>query len=198
MEAAVALNRNFVGIDASVEATGLVQRRIKEAHDIDVEIDGLPYTIQQVEELGASDGQEFQRWIISKMRGFHPNPKKSGDDTVDGSAKVFFRNDYLKVVCSVKGGRNLNPSMLRDLVGTVQKEGAEFGVLVTVHHPPKNWYADAKAEGDVHDGMVGYPRIQIYTVQDMFDGKVPNLPTLHHQIPSGPRAKPRRGLQERL
>ena len=132
------------------------------------------------------------------MPGFHPHPKKSGDGGVDGSAKVFFKNDYQTVVCSVKGGRNLNPSMLRDLVGTVKKEDAEFGVLVTVHPPPKSWYAQARAEGDVSDGMVSYPRIQIYTVQDMFDGRVPSIPALHHQIPSGPRAKPKRGLQKRL
>lgn len=198
MEAAAALNRNFIGIDASVEATGLVQSRIKEAHDIDVEIEGLPYTIQQAEELGATDGQEFQRWIISKMSGFHPNPRQSGDGGIDGSAKVFFRNDYRTVICSVKGGRNLNPAMLRELVGTVKKEDAEFGILVTVYPPPKSWYANARTEGMVSDGMVEYPRIQIYTVQDMFDGRMPNLPALQHQIPSGPRAKPRRGRQKRL
>ena len=196
--AAAALSRQFIGIDASVEATGLVQRRIKEAHNLDVEIEGLPYTIQQAEELGATDGQEFQRWIISKMPGFHPNPKQSGDGGIDGSAKVFFRDDYRTVICSVKGGRNLNPAMLRELVGTVKKEDAEFGVLVTVHPPPKRWYAGARTEGVVSDGMVEYPRIQIYTVRDMFDGRMPNLPALQHQIPSGPRAKPKRGRQKRL
>ena len=192
------LNRNFIGIDASMEATGLVQSRIKEAHNLDVEIEGLPYTIQQAEELGATDGQEFQRWIISKMPGFHPNPRQSGDGGIDGSAKVFFRNDYRTVICSVKGGRNLNPAMLRELVGTAKKEDAEFGILVTVYPPPKSWYANARTEGMVSDGMVEYPRIQIYTVQDMFDGRMPNLPALQHQIPSGPRAKPRRGRQKRL
>lgn len=196
--AAVDLNRRFIGIDASVEATGLIERRIKELYDIDVAVEGLPYTIEQAEELGATDGQEFQRWIISKMRGFHPNQRLSGDKGVDGAAKVFFKNDYLKVVCSVKGGRNLNLASLRELVGTVQNQNAAFGVLVTVRPPPKSWYAEAAAAGTVDDGIVGYPRIQIYTVRDMFDGKVPNLPALRHQVPSGPRAKPRRGIQKRF
>lgn len=196
--AAAALDRQFIGIDASVEATALIERRIKELYNMDVETEGLPYTIQQAEDLGATDGHEFQRWIITKMHGFHLNQKQSSDEGVDGSAKVFFKNDYLKVICSVKGGRNLNPAMLRELIGTVQKQSAAFGVLVTVYPPPKKWYATAKAEGEVSDNVIGFPRIQIYTVQDMFKGKMPNLPALHHQIPSGPRAKPRRGLQKRL
>lgn len=198
VEAAAALGRQFVGIDATVESTGLVKSRIRKSHGIDLEIEGLPYTIEQAEELGATDGHEFQRWIISKMPGFHPNERSSGDGGVDGYAKVFFRNDWRRVVCSVKGGRNLNPAMLRELVGTVRTKDAVFGLLVTVRPPPKSWYADAKREGTVGDGMVEYPRIQIYTVQDMFDGKTPLLPALRHQIPSGPRAKPRRGLQGNL
>lgn len=196
VEAAVALNRRFIGIDASVEATALIQRRIKEAHDIDVKIEGLPYTIEQAEMLGSTDGHEFQRWIISKMPGFLPNEKQSCDGGVDGYAKVFLGGDYQTVVCSVKGGRHLDPSALRDLVGTVQKKDAMFGVLVTVHPPPKSWYADAKARGVVGDDMARYPRIQIYTVHDMFEGRAPILPAPQPQIPRGPRTKPRRGLQK--
>lgn len=95
--AAAALNRQFIGIDVSIEATGLIQRRIKESSGMDVGIEGLPHTIEQAEELGATNGQEFQRWIISKMPGFHPNEVSSGDGGVDGSAKVFFKNDWQRV-----------------------------------------------------------------------------------------------------
>ena len=198
VEAAAVLDRQFIGIDASVYATDLVKRRIKQSYGIGVEIEGLPYTMEQAEELGATDGQEFQKWAISKMRGFHPSERMSGDGGVDGSAKVFFGGDYHTVVVSVKGGRNLNPGMLRELIGTVRNKNAMFGVLVTVRRPPKKWYADAKSEGVVGDGIVEYPRIQIYTVQDIFDEKNLNIPPLQPQIPSDARPKPRRGLQKRL
>lgn len=197
VEAAAVLDRQFIGIDASVEATALVKQRIKQAYNIDVEIDGLPYTIEQAERLGSTDGTEFQRWAISKMRGFHPSEKMSDDGGVDGSAKVFFDGEWHTVIVSVKGGRKPKPSDLRELSGTV-KNKATFGVLVTVHPPPKKWYANAKAEGVVSDGTIEYPRIQIYTIQDMFDDKLPLLPPLRPQIPSDQRAKPRRGLQRHL
>ena len=196
--AAAALDRRFIGIDASVEATALVKQRIKESYDIDVEIRGLPYTVEQAEELGSTDGHKFQRWIISKMPGFLPNERQSHDGGVDGSAKVFLGGDYRTVVCSVKGGRRPNISALRELIGTVKARGAMFGVMVVVRRPSKQWYAVAKAEGAAGDGVVECPRIQIYTVQDMFDGKRLNLPALRPQVPRGPRAKPRRGLQEYL
>ena len=196
VEAATALNRQFIGIDASVEATGLVKRRIKDSYDIDVEIEGLPYTIEQAEKLGSTNGNEFQRWIISKMPGFLPNEKMSDDGGVDGSAKVFICGDYQTVVCSVKGGQKPKPADLRELIGTVEKKGAMFGVLVVVRRPNKRWYANAKAEGTVGDGMIEYPRIQIYTVQDMFDDKPLILPALQPQMSRDPQAK--RGLQKRL
>ena len=88
--------------------------------------------------------------------------------------------------------------MLRELIGTIQSQDAVFGVLVTVHAPPKSWYGIAKKEGIIQDGMVEYPRVQIYTVQDMLNGKTPMLPAIQHQIPRGPRARPSRGLQKRL
>ena len=198
VEAAAALDRQFIGIDASVEATALVKWRIKQSCGIDVKIEGLPYTIEQAERLGSTDGTEFQKWAISKMPGFIPNDKMSDDDGVDGSAKVFFDGDYHTVVVSVKGGRNPKPADLRELIGTVQKRSATFGVLVTVRPPPKKWYANAKAEGMVGDEMAEYPRIQIYTVQDIFDGKELKLPPLQPHIPSDRRTMPRRGLQKHL
>lgn len=70
-----------------------------------------------------------------------------------------------------------------------------FGVLVVVRRPNRRWYAEAKAEGMVGDNMVEYPRIQIYTVQDMFNNKPLTLPAPQPQRSRGPQAK--RGLQKR-
>ena len=48
-----------------------------------------------------------------------------------------------KVLVQVKGGDMLNPGMVRDLIGTVKKEGAAIGLLITLKKPSAGMLADA-------------------------------------------------------
>ena len=50
--------------------------------------------------------------------------------TLDGTVKNIGR-----VLVSVKGGKQLNPAMVRDRLGTVNTQKAEMGVLITQHAP---------------------------------------------------------------
>lgn len=84
-----------------------------------------------------------------------------------------------RAVVSVKGGRQLNPAMVRDLRGTVESQRAELGLLVTMEPPTRGMVAEAQRSGTYTHPLTGhgYPRLQIATVADLLAGKGPKMPT---------------------
>jgi len=87
-------------------------------------------------------------------------------------------------IVSVKGGRNLNPGMVRDLGGTVQtqrrltKDDKAIGVLLTAHEPTKGMRDAAREFGKV-DTLIGpVPTVQIITVTEMFVGAAIRVPLM--------------------
>jgi hypothetical protein len=82
------------------------------------------------------------------------------------------------VLVSVKGGRQLNPSMVRDLVGTVEQQRAEMGLLILLGEPTRGMREVADQSGRYLHPLTHnrYPRVQIITVARLLAGKQPNLP----------------------
>jgi len=63
---------------------------------------------------------------------------------------------------SVKGGKNIGPQFVRDLVGTVETQKAQMGVLITMAEPTKG-VIDAVNYGGTYTLPVNgqtYPRVQ--------------------------------------
>ena len=62
---------------------------------------------------------------------------------------------------SVKGGRQINPAFVRDLLGTVNTEKAEMGVLITLGKPTKGMIDAANHAGNYEWPLNGrsYPKI---------------------------------------
>ena len=76
------------------------------------------------------DEFEFQTWAVTQLDA-EPNEKRSRDKGVDGVASFYIdRMTTGRVTVSVKGGRNVIPRDVRDLVGTVATQNAQMGVLV--------------------------------------------------------------------
>jgi len=83
-----------------------------------------------------------------------------------------------RVLVSVKGGRQLNPSMVRDLGGTVTTQKAEMGVLIT-NGPPTRGMADEANHAGTYQHphyAEAFPRIQLITVDELLSGKRPRMP----------------------
>jgi len=82
------------------------------------------------------------------------------------------------IVVSVKAGKNLGPHMVRDLRGTIEREGAPIGVLLSMHAPTAEMRAEAAKAGAWHSDSWGrdYPRIQLITIEDAFAGKRVDYP----------------------
>lgn len=72
----------------------------------------------------------------------------------------------------------VNVSHIRDLVGTVEREKAAIGIYLTLEPPTKPMEKEAAEAGFYHsEGWnKDYPKIQILTVEEILNGKQPNLP----------------------
>ncbi len=95
--------------------------------------------------------------------------KKGGDGGVDGY--LYFKPDGKrteKAIVSVKGGQILTPAMVKDLIVTVDQEGAEMGVFLTLEPPTRGMVAQAAAAGLYKTEYGTFPKIQIVAVDQLF------------------------------
>lgn len=76
---------------------------------------------------------------------------------------------------SVKGG-GINPSMVRDLVGTIESEKADMGIFAMLNEPTLKMRQAAMAAGQFKTILSNYQRVQIWTAADHFAGRLPDLP----------------------
>src|SRR5690606_9147482 len=80
---------------------------------------------------------------------------------------------------SVKAGKNVSVSMVRDLGHVVDREKAQVGVLIAMHEPTGPMKAEAAGAGFyVPPGHQGtrHPRLQILTVAELLAGARVGLP----------------------
>ncbi|MCA1560349.1 MAG: restriction endonuclease [Acidobacteria bacterium] len=103
--------------------------------------------------------------------------KKGKDRGIDGLINFHddTSGDTKRVVLSVKAGHT-GPDHVRDLRGTVEREKAQIGVLITMHEPTKEMRKEA-ATGEFYVSQWGtHAKIQLLTVADLLAGKGINRP----------------------
>jgi hypothetical protein len=184
--AAEELKRNWVGIDVSPFAIGLIRKQrlsafkyLKEGVDYDVE--GLPTTLAGAKMMWNQDPKAFEIWCLTELDGI-PNEKKGGDKGIDG--RIAFKPDGKKTqfaVVSVKGGK-LKADDVRSLSHVAAREKASslgFGILISMFEPTKGMKMDAASAGSATFNEKKYPLIQWITVQELLHGKRPNLPLIN-------------------
>ncbi|MBX3266908.1 MAG: restriction endonuclease [Acidobacteria bacterium] len=148
---------------------------------------GQPEDLAGAKELADKDKYGFQWWILpligARAVGAEKGQKegkKGADKGIDG--RMVFTDDTSgkskHVIISVKGGQNVSVSHIRDLVGTVEREKAAIGIYLTLEPPTKPMEKEAAEAGFYHsEGWnKDYPKIQILTVEDILNGKQPDLP----------------------
>ncbi|WP_158838768.1 DNA methyltransferase [Streptomyces sp. NRRL S-1022] len=194
LDAAVKLGYNWIGIDITYLAVDLIRNRLRNTHgdsiDATYEVLGVPADLAGAHALFAQSPFDFERWAVSLVRGT-PNQKQVADKGSDGVV-VFAtgKKSRAKAVVSVKGGKGLNPSMVRDLEGVVAKtKNAEVGILLTLHKSTKGM-RDAAATAGSYTDWVGnkYPKVQIISVEELLSGVRPKLPPI---VPPYTEAKKR-------
>lgn len=183
IDAAQKLGRQWIGIDITVLAIDLIQRRLEDTYGEDVrstyELAGVPREIEAAQALFRKNPFEFERWAVMLAGGI-PNERQVGDRGIDGRIRFHLdKNEIGEALVSVKGGAQLNPSMVRDLRGTVERQKAEMGVFICLGKPTKGMIEEAAHSGSFHYELSGarFPRIQIVTIADLLAGKRPDMPT---------------------
>jgi site-specific DNA-methyltransferase (adenine-specific) len=186
IHAAQKLKRRWLGIDVTHLAIGLIQRRLTDAFPmVSYDVVGVPKDVGSAAALALSDKYEFQKWVLSMVEAQpYKGGKKGADGGVDGY--IYFKPDGKvteKAIVSVKGGGHVSDTMIKDLITTVEHEKAKIGVFLTLAPPTKPMIARAatagfyKPEGEFSKlSGATYPKIQILTVADLFDGKKPHMP----------------------
>lgn len=179
VEAAQSLRRKWIGIDITHYAVSLIEARMKRAFpEAAVPVDGRPGDYEAAMDLAARNKYQFQWWVnwLLQVQNYRER-KKGADQGIDGV--IYFPNGPKgigRIIISVKAGENLNVSMVRDLHGTMSREAAEMGVIVTAYEPTSAMIQEARRAGIVRTAPGTYPKIQVLWIKDWFDGRRPELP----------------------
>jgi hypothetical protein len=196
IHAAEKLNRQWIGIDITHLAISLIEKRLRDAFSSNYidhsepipsqakdffEVEGTPKTLDAAQDLFNRDPYQFQWWAISLVNAQPYQGKKKGADTgIDG---IIYFDDVnpkktkettivQKIIVSVKGGKNINSSMIRDLVGTVNNNKAAMGFFITLTPPTKQMLTEASKAGFYQAGNgKSYQTIQIFTIESLLSGQ---------------------------
>ncbi|MEQ1516512.1 MAG: DNA methyltransferase [Usitatibacteraceae bacterium] len=178
LDAAQKLKRNWIGIDITHLAVSLIEKRLKDRYPELTKkgsfiIEGVPQDFAGARDLAERDKHQFQLWACSLVNVQpYRGGKKGADQGIDGMGFIEVdRGKTEKVLVSVKGGENVSSPMIRDLVGTVEREKAAVGLFVTLTPPTKPMSTAAASAGHYESPHHGaFPRIQILSIQGLLDG----------------------------
>ncbi|RWQ62380.1 DNA methyltransferase [Mesorhizobium sp.] len=194
IEAAQRLGRKWIGIDVTVLAIDVVERRLRKMkvqNKIHYEVEGIPRDVDGAHRLFEEDPHDFQLWALTMVDGQpREGGKKGADKGVDGL--IYYQHDgktILPAIVSVKGGRNIHADHIRDLIGTMHSQAAELGVFITLNEPTSAMMKAAREAGSVEAFNKLRPRVQIRTIEQLFAGQKPDLPPVHDIISAAAAAR---------
>jgi DNA modification methylase len=153
--AAHQLGRQWIGIDISPTAVGLMKWRMQKVGATEIKLIGMPVSEAQ---LHALKPFEFQNWVIQRMNGTH-SPRKSGDMGIDGFS--FMLHEPIQVKQSSSIGRNV----VDNFETAVKRSGKDKGYIVAFSYGKGAYEEVARAKGA--DGLT----IELLTVADLLEGK---------------------------
>jgi site-specific DNA-methyltransferase (adenine-specific) len=182
VDAAQKLGRRWIGIDVTHLAISLVERRLKDrypdsfdAHGkvvpgVRFDVHGVPRDLASARDLAARDKHQFQWWAVSLVDAVPQGGKKKGaDGGIDGVRWVKTGprpEDVDRIIVSVKGGK-VGVSDLRELTGTVIREKALAGLLITLEKPTRDMVREAAALGYASYGLGDVRRLMVKTVDEL-------------------------------
>lgn len=187
-EAAEKLKRQWIGIDISTFATGLIRERIvrnfKAITKSMIEMHGVPVDIQMARELADKDKFEFEKWVCGAVGAYgmyHAPGTRGADKGVDGVLEFYpfhFGEKPKKkyAIIQVKGGK-VSPDSVRALYQTVKDTNAKAGIMVCFEKYMKTVENNRSKETFTDDSDSSpYPVIQGFSVEQLLSDERLNLP----------------------
>ena len=184
------LDRNWIGIDITALAINLIKHRLQKQFTdkrIKIEVDGLPKDLTGAKSLFKKDPFEFEYWVLDLVNAVPSQSKtkenmRGADKGVDGII-VFFagskngKSEHGKILVQVKGG-GVQRNDIATLKGDIDREKADGGLFVTLEKPTRPMIQETVGVGNfsVNYSKAEFPKIQILTVEELLNGKRPNLP----------------------
>jgi site-specific DNA-methyltransferase (adenine-specific) len=176
--AAEKLGRRWIGIDVTHLAISIQKSRLREMFpSIAFQVIGEPEDIGAARQLAKDDRYQFQWWALSLIRARplggeagSKTGKKGSDKGIDGI--ISFTDDAThkpkRALVQVKSGQVKSGDM-RDLAGTVEREGAAMGVFLTLEKPSADMQREAVSAGFYRSPgwQRDYPKIQILTIAQL-------------------------------
>jgi len=169
--------RKWIGIDITYLAIDVIKKRLDKnriQEGVDFEIDGEPTDVYSAEKFAQQNPFQFQIWCVSKLDAT-PSQTKTGDQGIDGIVNFIDVTKKSKAgigIIQVKGTQTVNPSMVRDLKGTIKSQNADFGILITLKRATQGMITEAVKEGYA-ESKKKIPKIQLLTVEDLFKKPIP-------------------------
>ncbi|HXS06385.1 MAG TPA: DNA methyltransferase [Rhizomicrobium sp.] len=172
--AAQATGRKWIGCDIAILSVKLIREiltgeKYRLVEGIHFDVDGIPVSVEQAQELFKRDPFQFEHWIVERVGGFPT--KKTGDKGIDGRMYFETERGLKAMVLSVKGG-NLKPGDVRDLIGVMDHEtDTEMAGFLSLQEPSKAMREAAAKAGQYTYQGVKYDRVQFLTAKDILEGK---------------------------
>ena len=172
--------RHWIGCDIAILAIRLVrdilQKRYGLTDGVDYQTDGVPLSVEGARELFNADPHQFQNWAVELAGGFCTH-KKSGDKGIDGRIYFEVGAEYKNMVISVKGGKSIQPSHIRELRGVLEREDSIMGGFICLSNPTRGMIAEAANAGQYEYEGKAYDRLQIRTIDQLLNGTGFDTPT---------------------
>ena len=177
------LKRKWIGIDVTHLAVNLMKWRLRDMFGLEPKTDykviGEPTDLAGAKALALLNRYQFQWWVLSLFKGREYGDKKKGSDTgIDGY--LYFKDEPKKVkraIVQVKSGK-VSVKDIRDLAHVIDREKAEIGIFVTLEEPTKPMITEAAGKRFYRSPTWSkdFPRLQIFTVEELLSGKKPDVP----------------------
>ena len=176
IHAAQDLDRQWIGIDVCVNACQIIEKRIRQHFDSlwsNVQFIGLPKTRDDAQFMAKDSPYHFERWAASLVDGMEANRKQTGDKGIDGWGRIpIKKGQFVDVVAQVKGG-NTNPGHVQAFNGARQQAKADLGIFTCFEDRVTGGMKNAAASAGL---FMDVPVVQIYTIEDYFEGRRPIMP----------------------
>jgi DNA modification methylase len=203
--AAQSLGRQWIGIDITHLAIGLIRSRLQDTFQgaAQFQVIGEPTTLPDAQDLAETQPYQFQWWALGLVGARPVEQKKGADRGIDG--RLFFHDEQngksKQIILSVKAG-GVTVSHLRDLRGVLEREKAEIGVLISMQPPTEPMRREAADGGYYTAPFTGekHPRLQLLTIAELLEGKSISYPAhaANVTVRRAPRARGRSEKQLQL
>ncbi len=197
VDAAQKLERQWIGIDITHIAIGMIEDRMRSGYPgIEFETIGVPKDLDSAIRLANDDKHQFQQWACWQVGGY-PREKKGGDKGVDGWFNYLAEGGKIETgVISVKGGENLNPGMVRDLGRVMERDKHRFGLFITAAMPTKGVRDEIASHPLIETEFGRFPAMQVVTIAELIHGPKPKLPPLISPVKKASRVETRASHQK--